>query len=235
MKKSLIALMALAGAAVATEETPITLDVTFGNCAQTTATAITLNLGNAASGSLVSLVETGTTNTVALQTEGDAGSDASIFTPNTNVGNNHPWTATFSFVNVNNVLSSLDAINLGVVLFNSGGAYQSKGAVWTGNITFTALITGSDSTQLGTFTYTLTPGNGKDATPFNITLTGTAIDLTDVSSFNMELKLTETLQSGTFAGLKTMGFTGTQSIPEPTTATLSLLALAGLAARRRRK
>ena len=34
---------------------------------------------------------------------------------------------------------------------------------------------------------------------------------------------------------KTLGINGIKTIPEPTTATLSLLALAGLAARRRRK
>ena len=228
--------MALAGMAVATEETPITLGVTFGNCAQATPANVTLSLGEVATGSVLSLVQTATpTTAVTLQTSGGAGSDAKIFTPNSNVGSGTPWTATFSFKNVNNVLSSLDSIDLGVVLFNSGGTYQTEGANWSGNITFTALITGSDSTQLGTFTYTLTPGKGKDDDTFDITLTGTSIDLTDVSSFNMELKLTETLDSGTYAGLKTMGFTGTQSIPEPTTATLSLLALAGLAARRRRK
>lgn len=236
MKKTLIALMAIAGMAVATEETPITLGVTFGNCAQATPANVTLSLGEVATGSVVSLVQTAApTEAVTLQTKGTAGTAAAIFTPNSNVGTGTPWTATFSFKNVNNVLSSLDSIDLGVVLFNSGGEYQTNKATWTGDIVFTALITNSNSESLGTFTYTLTPTQGKGSATFDITLTGTSIDLTDVSSFNMELKLTETLGTGTFAGLKTMGFTGTQSIPEPTTATLSLLALAGLAARRRRK
>ena len=42
--------MTLAGVAVATEAPSITLGVTFGNCAQATATAVTLNLGGGATG-----------------------------------------------------------------------------------------------------------------------------------------------------------------------------------------
>lgn len=238
MKKTIIVLMALAGVATATESdvTPITLGVTFGNCAQTSPSAVTLTIDSGMTGSVVSLVQTGTTTNVTLQTAGEAGLDEAVFTPNTNVGNGSPWTATFNFDDVNKALTSLDSINLGVVLFSSTGVYQTSSAVWTGDITFTATITDSTTaSQLGTFAYTLTPGSGKESTPFEITLEGNSIDLTNVSSFNMELKLTETLQSGTFAGLSGMGFKGTPVVPEPTTATLSLLALAGLAARRRRK
>lgn len=230
--------MALAGVASATESdvTPITLGVTFGNCAQTTASAVTLSVEGVMTGSVASLVQTDTTTNVSLQTTGEAGSDSAIFTPATNVGTGSPWTATFNFENVDKALTSLDSIDLGVVLFNSNGVYQTSQAVWTGNITFAATITDSTTAlQLGTFTYTLEPEKGRSSTPFAITLTGKSIDLTNVSSFNMELKLTETLSSGTFAGLKTMGFNGTPVVPEPTTATLSLLALTGLAARRRRK
>lgn len=238
MKKTIIVLMALAGVATATESdvTPITLGVTFGNCAQTSPSAVTLTIDSGMTGSVVSLVQTGTTTNVTLQTAGEAGLDEAVFTPNTNVGNGSPWTATFNFDDVNKALTSLDSINLGVVLFSSSGVYQTSSAVWTGDITFTATITDSTTaSQLGTFAYTLTPGSGNGSTPFEITLEGNPIDLTNVSSFNMELKLTETLQSGTFAGLSGMGFKGTPVVPEPTTATLFLLALAGLAARRRRK
>lgn len=230
--------MALAGVATATESdvTPITLGVTFGNCAQTLPSAVTLTIDSVMTGSVDSLVQTGTTNNVTLKTAGPAGLDQAVFTPNTNVGAGSPWTATFNFDNVNKALTSLDSIDLGVVLFASDGKYQSTSAHWTGDIAFTATITDSTTaSRLGTFAYTLTPGNGKGSTPFEITLEGNSIDLTNVSSFNMELKLTATLDAGTFAGLSGMGFKGTPVVPEPTTATLSLLALAGLAARRRRK
>lgn len=242
MRKTIIALMALAGVATATESdvTPITLGVTFGNCAQTSASAVTLTIDSVMTGSVASLVQTDTTTNVTtnvnLKTAGAAGSNQTVFTPDTNVGNGQPWTATFNFDNVNKALTSLDSINLDVVLFSSKGEYQTPQASWTGDITFTATITDSTTaSRLGTFAYTLTPGNGKGSTPFEITLAGNSIDLTNVSSFNMELKLTETLLSGTYAGLSGMGFKGTPVVPEPTTATLSLLALAGLAARRRRK
>ena len=242
MKKTLITLLALAGVAAAAESdvTPITLDVTFGNCAQATPSDVTLAIeGGVMTGSVQSLVQTGTSTAVSLQTSGAAGQDAAVFTPNTNVGNGSPWTATFNFDNVNKALTSLDSINLGVVLFNSGGDYQTGGqygASWDGIITFTATITdGTDASPLGTFTSTLEPLTGQDSTPFAVTLGGSSIDLTNVSSFDMKLELTETLSAGTFAGLSSMGFTGTPVVPEPTTATLSLLALAGLAARRRRK
>ena len=238
MKKTIIALMALVGVASATESdiTPITLGVTFDDCAQATASAVTLSVEGVMTGSVASLVQTDTTNGVSLKISGAAGRDKAVFTPDTNVGDGTPWTATFNFENVDKALTSLDSINLGVVLFSGGGDYQTSYASWTGDITFAATITDSTTaSQLGTFAYTLTPESGRGSTPFNITLSGTSIDLTDVSSFNMELKLTETLGTGTFAGLKTMGFTGTPVVPEPTTATLSLLALAGLAARRRRK
>lgn len=238
MKKTIIVLMALAGGASATESdvTPITLGVTFGNCAQTSPSAVTLTIDSGMTGSVVSLVQTDTTTNVTLKTAGGAGSDEAVFTPDTNVGNGYPWTATFNFDNVNKALTSLDSIDLGVVLFSSDGAYQSNQAQWTGAITFTATLTDSTTaSQLGTFAYTLEPGRGKGSDPFDITLTGNSIDLTNVSSFDMELKLTEGLSAGTFAGLSGMGFKGTPVVPEPTTATLSLLALAGLAARRRRK
>ena len=241
MKKTIITLIALASVAAATESdvTPITLDVTFGNCAQTTPSSATLTIEEGVmTGSVQSLVQTDTTTAVSLKNSGTAGTNAAEFTPNTNVGTGAPWTATFNFDNVNKALTSLDSINLGVVLFDSSGNYQQGGdwaATWTGGITFTATITDSTTaSQLGTFAYTLTPGSGQGSTPYAITLAGDSIDLTNVSSFDMELKLTEDLNNGTFAGLSSMGFTGTPVVPEPTTATLSLLALAGLAARRRR-
>ena len=238
MKKTIIALLALAGVATATETdtTPITLQVTFDKCNQAVVSDVELSLDSVMTGSLESIVQTGTTTSVTLQTAGAAGSDKSVLTPNTNVGSGTPWTATFNFADVNKALTSLDSITLDVVLFSSTGEYQSSQATWSGDISFTATIMDSTTaSQLGTFAYTLTPGQGKGSTPFEITLTGASVDLTNVSAFDMELKLTETLQSGTFAGLASMGFTGTPAIPEPTTATLSLLALAGLAARRRRK
>lgn len=58
----------------------------------------------------------------------------------------------------------------------------------------------------------------------------TALDLADGTLYTT-LKITGS--SG--ASVKGIGYLATETVPEPATATLSLLALAGLAARRRRK
>ncbi len=65
----------------------------------------------------------------------------------------------------------------------------------------------------------------------NLSSTATAIELADETVYTT-IMVTAT---GTNASVKGVGFVATALIPEPTTATLSLLALAGLAARRRRK
>ena len=244
MKKTLIALLALTGVAVASEEATETYAVTFAGCATSTTDAlidnVTLEVEGEMTAKLTSLVNSDSTS-IGLVTTGTAGADATVFTPNSNVGNGAPWTATFKFDNVNNALASLDSITLDAVIFQGSGNYHPSGTTWTGNIVFTSTITtgtASDAVTLGSYTSTLTPQRGQDDGVFEVTLAptteGSPIDLTGVSSFNMTLALTETLSGGAFVGLKGMELTG-QLVPEPTTATLSLLALAGLAARRRRK
>lgn len=61
--------------------------------------------------------------------------------------------------------------------------------------------------------------------------------LTELSTGITQEQLDSTLSGYAMWGLPTVSFSGTEAsaVPEPTTATLSLLALAGLAARRRRK
>ncbi len=83
-------------------------------------------------------------------------------------------------------------------------------------------------------------GNGGVLPTQTITLQN-AVTLTD--DFTLAIKATEPVTSGVnyqgaFFGLSEVELTGTVStvaVPEPATATLTLLALAGLAARRRRK
>ncbi len=241
MKKTIFALMALAGSVYATEVALGSYEVTFGGCNVSTVDSkigsVTLEVEGDMTASLLSLVNSSNAD-IGLVTNGTAGQDAAVFTPNSNVGTGTPWTATFNFDNVNKALTSLNSITLDVVILQGTGNYHPISSTWTGGITFTTTITSSDSVTLGSYTATLTPTNGKDDGVFEVTLSPAeaedVIDLTDVSSFNMTLALTETLNSGAFVGLKGMELTG-QLVPEPTTATLSLLALAGLAARRRRK
>ena len=186
---------------------------------------------------LTSLVNEAGTD-IGLVTAGAAGLDAAVFSPSSNVGDGHPWTAVFNFNNVDKALTSLNSITLDVVIFQGGGDYHPNSTTWTGDIVFTTTISSSDSVTLVSYTATLTPGSGKGNGVFEVTLAPAAsedvIDLTDVSSFNMTLALTESLNGGAYVGLQGMELTG-QLAPEPTTATLSLLTLCGLAARRRRK
>lgn len=64
-----------------------------------------------------------------------------------------------------------------------------------------------------------------------INLAGKALDVSTLTGdMNVTIALTEDVTNGVFFGLQSISY-----IPEPATATLSLLALAGLAARRRRK
>ena len=64
-----------------------------------------------------------------------------------------------------------------------------------------------------------------------INLAGKALDVSTLrDDMNVTIALTEDVTNGVFFGLQSISY-----IPEPATATLSLLALAGLAVRRRRK
>lgn len=122
---------------------------------------------------------------------------------------------------------------------NNPGPFQwSVGTMYRVRLTYTATI--NCSAENGTITFTAVASNG--LTPFNYSVnkfieedtiltnlsTGITQDLVDM--FNAE---------GTdYWSVPTGSFTGTivqDSVPEPTTATLSLLALAGLVARRRRR
>ncbi len=237
MKKTLIAILATTGIAATNAST---LLVTFDNCAQSTVDGIMVNVDNTlVEGDLISIKRTDNQNDVSLQTSGTAGEDANIITPNVNVGNTSPWVADFTFTNVNKALTSLESIDLDFVLFNNTGIYQTSTAVWSGTLTFTAHITDESGTDLGSFTYSVPTDaegkfHGQGSTPFEGTLIGDSIDLTDVSTINVKLETSKTFTTGTFVGLKNMGLTGTDNVPEPATASLSLLGLAALMIRRRR-
>ena len=262
--KNIIAIASLlaAGTALANAETILT--TTFGNAAQSSATAVTLTnewaeglTFDAVTGKVVSLTNasgnvsikyTGVTSTTQNPL---AAKDASFFSPNTNVGdadgksNGKPWTATFAYTGGVSNITTLDSISLSVGLFNSEGTWQGKDASWFGNVTFTAtIIDASTNSELGSFTGKLrdTDGvtgdeiKGKGAEKFAVSLTGTSIDLSSVSNVNVKLALTDRLNNGCFVGLQNIAYSGTV-IPEPSA--FGLLAGAGalafVAARRRRR
>ena len=239
MKKyiTLAALLA-AGTTFANAET---LTTTFDNANQSSATDVELSVEGleGVTADVVSLVNNTGTD-VVIKTAGAAGTDAKIFSPDTNVGNGSPWTAEFKYTLGGTVeVTSLQSIELGVVLFASGGGYQSSGAQWTGSIGFTATILDENDLALGSFEGSLPLGNGKDEEPFTVSLSNvseSAVDLSSTDSFTMKLALTDNLSAGCYVGLKTIK-QEVSVVPEPSAFGMlaGLGALAVVASRRRRK
>ncbi|MBE6400465.1 MAG: PEP-CTERM sorting domain-containing protein [Verrucomicrobia bacterium] len=239
MKKyiTLAALLA-AGTTFANAET---LTTTFGTANQSSVADVELSVEGleGVTADVVSLVNSA--GNVSIKTAGTAGTDAAIFSPDTNVGTGAPWTAEFKYTLGGTVeVKSLQSIGLDVVLFNSSGAYQQGGqwaAVWEGSITFTATILDENDLELGSFGGSLIPKQGQGSTPFTVSLSSaSAVDLSSTDSFTMKLALTETLDNGTFVGLKTIK-QEVSVVPEPSAFGMlaGLGALALVASRRRRK
>lgn len=238
--------LACALAASTAAAADITLTTTFGNAAQTDPTAVTLtntwsegaNLPEV-SGSITGL--TNSNGNVNLQTSGEAGTNASVLTPNSNVGNGFPWTLTMAYSSGSAAIEpEIASITLSVVLFNGSGEYQTSGATWLdpnkpenpGYIDFSANLTSGDIT-LGTCTGRLITEHGQGSTPFSVTLTPTShVSLDGKTDFMVSLELNPALSAGTFVGLSSISYT---LVPEPTTALLTLPALGALLLRRRRR
>ena len=152
----------------------------------------------------------------------------SVIRPNTNVGNGGTWTLTFTLTNTSATLLDVKAITLGTFAYNSGGAAQSADT-YSRNILFTLA---EGSTTLATESHDFgNSSNGWDSAT-TIELGDNYFSLKANESITLTLTVSEVESQGTFIGLKNATF---KVIPEPATATLSLLALAGLAVRRRRK
>ncbi|MBR5329923.1 MAG: PEP-CTERM sorting domain-containing protein [Akkermansia sp.] len=155
------------------------------------------------------------------------------FTPGVNMKDGS-WTATFTLTNTSSEAFVLESITFDAFIFNSAGSKHGADTV-TREVKYTL------SGALGGDTivdYTMLSGA-------NDAQRDVAIERDAVITFNTPVVLESNVgyeftlkvenggtNSGSFVGLNGVTF---GAIPEPTTATLSLLALAGLAARRRRK
>ena len=231
MKKTIIALMGLASIAGAEQYTGyFTWSATNGYSFAFDSNGLTMT-------GITSTVEQKDINSITLGVDPNTFvvDDTSAYTPNVNIGTNAgTWELSFTLSNTSESSISIETMNLDVFLFNNGGNKQvddSKDRA----VTFTlSVIESEDSTQIGTVTM---PGY-KAGQYYNVALDiAENYTLDSRESVVLALKAADgnnEITNGTFVGLSAVGFT-TAPIPEPTTATLSLLALAGLAARRRRK
>ncbi len=251
MKKTLIiACSLLAGTALA-DETPQTLNTATFNRTGTAATDVSvLNTSTDLTLSFTSLSISGENNTDFRNV------NANTLTPNINVGNgdNKSWTMTFSLQNDGDSTITINSITLSAFGTNGSNSVQTIGAGVA--VTDSSTIVGyEDNDQNKPVDFSITDAeaqainmgmNGSNAgdiaanrtTTFTLT-TPWVIEAGQSVTFDVKAENSNIIPytSGTYAGINQLQFNGTvaAAVPEPTTATLSLLALAGLAARRRRK
>ena len=222
MKKTIIALLALAGVAAADTYELDMKAVTFGS-------ADTLTKGNEAmnwaDGAVYEtwymefkLTEVTRDGYIATITAGPGGSNSSGLSVSAKAGSITLGTGS------SNVISSAGSLEFTTTDTLTFAYYD--GTAYLGNMTtkeYISASTGLPSTTTMTSGTSRAWANGNPGT--------TQIGATSIASLDdLDIPAGYTLDMGT---LMTTGVA--QSVPEPTTATLSLLALAGLAARRRRK
>ncbi len=173
--------------------------------------------------------------------------------PDFNVGNTAgSWTQSFTLTNNTDTAYTLTSITLDIDGLNSGITAQVTGGGmpmpndsadtvvgWqSGEANKPVIITFSSDAQ--TESWTCNMGMGYQLSKLVITFdspvtlaaageTGNALD------FSITAAHYDGSDKGSYPGLYAIEVAGSQAVPEPATATLSLLALAGLAARRRRK
>ncbi len=233
MKKTLITLLALAGVAAADTTEAITLWDTGFSVTTTGDNAGQWTLSDEDKALLTS------SDWVLKKADGSAllstTTNASELRPNTNVGSAQGWSLDFTLTNTSTEAITLTSLTFDTLIFAGSGVYQGLNT----DRDFVFTLTCGDVTLN---TGNLTIGGNTTNTPTNgvVTFTlDTAVELAANESIALGLDVAKgTSNPGCFLGLKSISASGTtigETIPEPTTATLSLLALAGLAARRRRK
>ena len=161
---------------------------------------------------------------------------SNALTPATNIGTGGSWSVGFSVLNYTEETLTLESITLDAFAYNNGGSAQSADFL-TREITF-ALTGAVDASVVHSFTNVDAEVDeyNWDSNP---TITFSApleIAAGDAAAFTLTVSKSDSV--GCFIGLSGATLVTpapTPAVPEPTTATLSLLALAGLAARRRRK
>jgi len=138
------------------------------------------------------------------------------------------WLLTFTLQNKTNTDISIDGFSFTMNATTSAGGTHGTGI---GEVTNT--ITFSNDTDYSA-TWTLAANSASDTETINTSFTLAA---KQTETFTLKVQRTESVREKAITGFAalTAGSLSYSVIPEPATATLSLLAIAGLAVRRRRK
>ncbi len=237
MKKTIITLLALGSLASAADNELVLSKAGYGVSADATFNPEGLTISQiTATPSIVTGSDSITTTNYTN----------SLQTFNTNVGNGGAWSYTLSF-EVSNVQQgyNVDSITIDFFTHSGGGAAQN----YERDFNLEISLTKPDSqvvklhekspvsvpaTGVGNGNYT-SSAYGDDGTPLGSykTMTLESLALTE-GKYTLTIGVSQNTKQGTFVGLGNVTLS-TGTIPEPTSATLSVLALAGLARRRRCK
>ena len=211
MKKTLIALMAMASVAMgAVVEDHLAIEAEF--------TTVPVVAGNCWSGDYVltfTLAQDYTLQhggSVVAFYRGSATNDTYGYNAITLGGTNEALTLTIGRGRVNNTLNNATGIDANTTFTPTGSAEDSVtfATTITKGVAYTLSVTGGDQSMTPTLSW--------------------------VDAEGITQSLTANSYNGNMNGNAALTYVvNTEYIPEPATATLSLLALAGLAARRRRK
>lgn len=255
MKKTLIALIALAGIASAdwTNDTDASTSFTISGTGYASDYRLIMN-GNDTNDKTIEITSTGTTTIAAIDGNGLNNIDSVTF--------NIDGTLTITdYVKLSNKAGNktiLDLGNTGSIILSRAGAAFSSADQATALTLNAGLLSGETERTLITCDYlkvksltlniTAPTGytNGGLVYEYNgayysdVTMNASGYcTITDVTK-TIELEdgkvyTVADIRGNSKASIKGLSLLATAPIPEPTTATLSLLALVGLAARRRRK
>lgn len=222
MKKTLITLMALGSVALAGVDGDWTGTFSWGADAPLTFTFTDEN--GAALNSPLS---------ITLTPDKDykvANAHVGVYSPDTNVGSGNPWALTWTLTNVSNEALDITGMSVDVILYDSNGNQQPDQTTRALTLTLTGGIEGAVSfISWNGVEKTYTLDFSKDSYYLEA---GKSLTMTLTAAKDESYSDTAEYMKGTYVGLTGATFT---LIPEPATATLSLLALCGLAARRRRR
>jgi len=158
------------------------------------------------------------------------GASVDSIRPNANVGNGATYTLNFTLTNTNTVEAiDVTGISFAVFTYDASGNFHDK-ATRPITLALDGGLVGTQDVSMVSPAYATNNALVDNTTEVSITL-NQPVYVAAGGQLEFTLKVSEKDSNGTFVGLKGATFS---IIPEPATATLSLLALCGLAARRRR-